>query len=142
MALDLSEQLRLVDGTLKPTEETDSLITLTQASGTNFARDFAVNAKDVPPLVDPPVQADVDANAYLNKMLSASNRMITTDSKGNQSLFLVMCSLIAKVPVVTTAMIIGASSDVWEGFVNDNIQVAIELFAGVKNEEKTAYDAL
>lgn len=150
MALSLTEQLRVIDGTLKPTLVNDVLIDLTHASGVNFARDFNVSYKQFPTseevddgqggTITNPI--NTEANAYLNKMLGASAKMITSDSKGLTSLMVVMASLIAKVNIVTAPVIEDATEAQWEGFINDHIIEALELFASVRIDEKADYTAL
>ena len=135
MALTLSEQQELTRGDIAPPQ--DSLITLTHSSGTNYARDFPVDSKQVPPLPEVPTQAEIDANSYFNKMMSAVRQMITSDSKGNTSLWLVMISQIAK--EATKAQLVGANQAAWEAFINDHIEMSMMLFAGVTKQEVIAY---
>ena len=135
MALTLSEQQELTRGDIAPPDE--SLITLTHSSGVNFARDFPVDAKIVPPLPEVPTQDEIDANNYFGKMMSAVRQMITSDSKGNQALWLVMISQIAK--VANKAQLLGASQATWELFINDHIEMSMRLFAGVTKQEVIAY---
>lgn len=142
--LNLKEQLEVQRGDLKPNSVEDKLIEITHVSGINFARDFAVTYKVFPTDDggDPAQSINTLASAYLSKMLSATNRMITADSSAIQSLNNVMASLIANENVATESVILNATLEQWEGFVNNNIHTAFELFAQVRQEEKTEYDAL
>jgi len=152
MALTLSEQLQLTANTLKPDVVNDPLIDLTHASGVNAARDFNTGYKIFPTseVIDDPdnpgnditVSINTLASGYLNKMLGATAKMIAADSKGLYSLQSVMSSLIAKVTIVTVPVIEGATEAQWEGFINDHIIEALELFAAVRIEEKAEYDSL
>ena len=152
MALNLSEQLQVIQGTLKPTSVDDLLIDLTHASGVNAARDFNTGYKLFPiiEIIDDPdnvgefisVPINTLASGYLNKMLSATAKMIAADSKGLISLMTVMASLMAELVSATPAFILGLTKDQWFGFINDNIITALELFANVRIEEKAEYDNL
>lgn len=146
MSLNLSEQLELNAGTLKPNDVSDGILELTHMAGLNAARDFNPNHKvfDTVDNTDPlnPIPINQDANQYLNKMLSATARMVITDSDGLRSLRSVMTSLIASEGVVTPSVIANATEAQWYGFINDNIMTALELFAGVKVQEKAEYDLL
>lgn len=144
MALTLSEQLQLTANTLKPDLVDDQLITLTHASGVNAARDFNTGYKifATDDGQDPPIPINQKALAYLNKMLSATAKMIAADSKGLNSLQSVMASLMAEFPAATPVFIAGLIEVQWYDFINDNIITALELFAAVRIEEKAEYDNL
>lgn len=150
MGLTLTEQLRVIDGTLKPTVISDPLISLTHASGVNAARDFNSGYKIFPTSEEvdngdgtfTTTPINTKASGYLSKMLSATAKMITSDSTGLNSLMIVMASLISKEEVVTPQVIEGATIAQWEGFINDHIKPAMELFANVRIDEKSEYDAL
>lgn len=135
MAFSLHNQLRIQSGDLKPTAVTDELIETAHASSINFARDFQVGYKDFV-AEDKPL-----ATKYLDKMLSATSKAITSDSAAKVAVMVVMASLIADKDY-TVAEIQGASESQWEGFVDDNMQTAVELFAKVRQDEKAEYDAL
>lgn len=149
--LTLSEQLKIVNDELKPDLVSDLLVDLTHASGINAARDFNPNHKtfDTVDNSDPsnPIAKNVDANAYLTKMLNATSKMISADSNGLVSLKIVMVSLISNATFsngtipITAQLIKDATKAEWEGFINDNIIKALELFAGVKVQEKTQYNS-
>ena len=143
MALNLSEQLKVQRGELKPTIVENSLIELVHAAGINYAKDFAVTYKTAANLTD------IDGNPvnplafnYVSKMLSTGNRMITSDGKALQSLSNVIAAFISSLAVATTELIEGATEQQWEDFINQKIELAFELFAQVKQEEKTDYAGL
>lgn len=140
MALNLTDQLAVSSGEISPPDTTTKLITLTQASALNFARDFAPNAKEIPTPTDVSPENEVLAYAYLSKMLSAIQKLYAAGSSGNESLLLVMSSLIAG-NSVTRAQIEAAAQEDWETFINTYIENATEQFANVRNVEKAAYDA-
>ena len=149
MALSLEEQLLVQRGELKPTAVEDSLIELVHASAINYARDFSTTYKQFDTVDGEGNPQNQKANSYLTKMLSASQRAITSDSAGRQALMVVMSSLIANVtelngqPIdVTPELIQGASAQAWESFINSRIQIAFELFANVRIDEKAEYDAI
>lgn len=156
MALNLSEQLQVISEDLKPDSVSDLLIDLTHASGVNAAISFNTGYKLFPitEVIDDPDNPGTDitvsinelASSYLNKMLRATAKMISAESGGLESLRSVMASLISNAVIgqieITAALIIGATPAEWYGFINNNIIKALELFANVRIEEKTEYDAL
>ena len=121
MSLNLSEQLELNAGTLFPNSVTDNILELTHMSGLNAARDFNTGYKIFPtseviddpdnPGTDITVSINQKAATYLNKMLSATARMVITDSDGLRSLRSVMTSLIADETQATPSVIANATED-------------------------------
>jgi len=143
MALTTTEQLDLMGNVLKPTSIGDkTLMEYAHASGLNYARDFNPSHKNFAPLGDTPTQAEKDANTYLDKMLSATAKMIISDSKSLAALNGIMASLISEVVSVTSNSIISATTSQWEGFINNNILEAIELLAGIRVQERIEYNLL
>ena len=149
MALSLKEQLLVQRLELKPTAVEDSLIELVHASAINYARDFSTTYKQFDTVDGEGNPQNQKANSYLTKMLSASQRAITSDSSGRQALMVVMSSMIANITEfngnsieITPELIQGASSEHWEQFINENIQRAFELFANVRIDEKAEYNNL
>ena len=85
MALSLEEQLLVQRLELKPTAVEDSLIELVHASAINYSRDFSTTYKQFDTVDGEGNPQNQKANIYLTKMLSASQRAITSDSAGRQS---------------------------------------------------------
>ena len=142
MALSLEEQLLVQRLELKPTAVEDSLIELVHASAINYSRDFSTTYKQFDTVDGEGNPQNQKANSYLTKMLSASQRAITSDSAGRQALMVVMSSMIADVEIATPEVIEAATSAQWEAFIDSNIQRAFELFANVRIDEKAEYDAI
>lgn len=141
MALNLAEEQKIIEGKeapFFPPSPSPALVNLSRNSAINFARDFAVGASNPEDETDPVKKAN--AQIYLDKMLNAVTRILAADSTAINSLLLVISSYIAGDPIITPTLLASATTSNWEDFVNNNIKKAIELFAGVTNVEKDAYD--
>lgn len=141
MSLSLHNQLRIQNGKLKPNAVSDALIETAHAASINFARDFQVGYKLFPTVDGEGNPINQLATSYLNKMLSATTKAITSDSSAKVAVMVVISSLVAGKDY-TVEQIEGATEAQWEGFVKINMQTAVELFANVKQEEKAEYDSL
>ena len=141
MALLLHDQLRIQNGTLKPEAVTDQLIETAHASSINFARDFQVGYKVFPTVDGEGAPINQLATAYLNKMLSATSKAISSDSAAKVAVMVVISSYIAET-VDTPEVIENLTESFWEMVIGQQMETTIELFANVRIEEKAEYDSL
>ena len=141
MSLSLHDQLRIQNGTLKPIAVSDALIETAHAASINFARDFQVGYKLFPTVDGEGNPINQLATSYLNKMLSATSKAITSDSAAKVAVMVVVSSYIAET-VDTVDVIENAPQSLWETVISGQMQTAVELFANIKQEEKAEYDSL
>lgn len=135
MALNYIEQQSLLDGTEGP--EAFTLDQLMNLAAMNFALAWRRNYTIVDAAVLP------EAAQYVARMLRLCNKLTEQGSRqpAVASLVQVMVSTIAT-SSVTMAQVQGASDNQWGGFVDSNMLASFEAVAGVRQEEKTQYDAI
>lgn len=131
MALTIPEQLDIIDGTEAPLDNT--LEELVSQIALNEAQDINDDIKSFSG-EDNPL-----ADGYRRKMLAlASTSISQTISIGNLTRLLVAIYA----DTGTIAEVQSATDAQWVTFLENNITKTFELIAGVRNAEKTAYDAI
>lgn len=144
MALNATEQLRLMSGEIKPPSNT--LDVLVHQSAFMYSKTFYDTYKDFPETdnTDPlnPVSINIEATSYRNKMRASVNRTITNRGDNIATLTRVITTIIgaSTAPVITIAALQGATDVDWSNFIFNNMEKAIEYISDVKRSEKTAYN--
>ena len=140
MALTNLEQLRIISGEISP--DSTSLDALVHQAAANYASLFYMTYNQAALAVDENGEyTDALAAAYANKILNISNRVFRAPGLEIQLVTRIMVVLIG-----STANNIGqvenATDEQWDGFVSAQIDECFELYAGVRQDEKAAYNAL
>ncbi len=141
MALTVLEEMQILKGTVGPSV---SLLDLIHQSAVGEGVDFHINYKvfDTIEIVEgEEVPINVEANSYLNKILSVIDRVYRIDNRTVNSLVKLEVSLIGD-STVTWQQVQEATDEQWETFIVDNMLRTFELLGRVLKSEKTAYDAL
>ena len=143
MALNAYEEITIINNTVSP--DATTLQELVHQIGTQFAEDFMKSYKIFPTVdnTDPenPITINALATSYLNKMLSISGRMYKVDGAAVNSLKRIVVVLLGEL-APDYQFVIDMGDDIWENFVNIVMVDAFELSSGVRQEEKTEYNAL
>ena len=133
MGLTATEQLRLINGEVKP-PETD-LLTLTHQTAFIYAKSFYDNYKEFEGGANPLAQE------YLNKMFGISDSVLhnysDTIERVNRMVVVIIGTVAADIATVEAA-----TQSQWEGFVLDQMDEALEYVSSVKRNEKAEYTSL
>ncbi len=138
MALTVLEEMQILSGDEGPSV---ILLDLIHQSAVGEGVDFHINYKvfDTVDELDEPI--NVEADSYLNKILSVIDKVYRIDNNTVNSLVKLEVSLIGD-SVVTWQQVQDATDEQWETFIVDNMLRTFELLGRVLKSEKTAYDAL
>ena len=149
MALNAYEEITIINNDVSP--DATTLQELVHQIGTQFAEDFMKSYKIFPtteviddpenPGTDITVSINQEATSYLNKMISISGRMYKVDGAAVNSLKRIVVVLLGEL-APDYQFVIDMGDDIWENFVNIVMVDAFELSSGVRQEEKTEYNAL
>ena len=138
MALTILEEMQILGGQEGPSV---ILLDLIHQSAVSEGVDFHITYKlfDIVDEFDEPI--NIEANSYLNKILSVIDRVYRIDNSTVNSLVKLEVSLIGD-SAVTFAQVQSATDEQWETFIVANMLRTFELLGRVLKSEKTAYDAL
>lgn len=143
MALTILEQLEITKGNVAP--ENYSLSEIVHQSARDFGVTFTENYNSLAlngSIVNGEfVYDNPDAAAYVNKMLNASQRAFRPRNNEIVDLQNVLITILGDM-AVTFAQVQNATDEQWATFVQGNVQKALEIITGVRQAEKTAYEAL
>lgn len=140
MANQATQILDILKGTIAP--PSNVLIDLVAQVGLLKAIAFYDAPKTVPALGETPTeqeQSDFDnATKYINKMYRVCERIIKNDT----TVFPVLNKIVATQLILeySYGALNGATDNFWETRVDNEMKRSLELFAGIKTDEKTAYD--
>jgi hypothetical protein len=143
MALTNLEQLQIISGQVAP--DSTSLDALVHQAAFNFATTFYMTYNATAfdgQLIDGEfVYNNPQAAAYANKMLNISSQVFRASGTDIQRLTRIMVVLIGNT-AATLPQVQNATDAQWDSFVGAQIDECFELFAGVRQDEKAAYNAL
>jgi len=133
MGLTATEQLKLINGEVKP-PETD-LLELTHQTAVIYAKSFYDTYKEFDGATYPLAQE------YLNKMFGVSNGLLHNYADVIDRVNRMVIVIIGDV-APSLAVVENANQTQWEGFVLDQMDEALEYVSGVKRNEKEEYMSL
>lgn len=139
MALSITEQLQIMKGEVKPGEF--SLYAFVNQIGMDAAIDFYQNAKTEATLeVIADATDKANAKSYKNKLFQIADKILKQDEATIKSLCRIIISIAGD--SLDYANVQTAQPAGWEAFIKGaNFTTAAEYLAGVRKEEKTAYNA-
>lgn len=133
MALTVSQQLQLVNGTVKPPNEL--LIVLVHQTALVKAKQIYDGYKNFDTSNFPLAQS------YLEKMLRVSDSVFRKQGDIIEQINRVLITIIGA-SSFTMQQVQAADTAAWESFLLDQIDEAFEYLSGVRKEEKIQYNSL
>lgn len=130
MALTIKEQLEIMQGEHRP--PSNLLIDVIHQIAVRHAQFFYQNYSDT--------TDDALATSYLNKILRLCDLAIKNNSVALKSLMRISVVILGN--TITINQVNSATDDQWETVLSNNITIVFELVAGIKQDEKTAYNAI
>ena len=140
MALSITEQLQIMKGEVKPGDF--SLYAFVNQIGMDAAIDYYQDAKSQA-TIDAIADATDKQNAtsYRTKLFAIADKILKQDEATLKSLCRIIISIAGETLDYTNVQ--AAQPAGWEAFIKGaNFTAACEYLAGVKTEEKNAYNAV
>lgn len=131
MALTIIEQLKLINGTLKP--PSTSLDALVHQASYNYAKSFYDTVKDT--------TGNAEADSYATKVFNVAKRVLRNE-QGVTAILTRMIITIIGASSATLAQVTAATDAQWEAFIVGQMDETFEYVGDVKKEEKLAYNAI
>ena len=132
MALTAKEELKILSGEISPSSPLiDFVHQIAMSEGVSFYSGY--KAFDG--------TTEIEAQAYLNKILNIIGNVFRVDGKTVNSLVKLIVSLIGD-SNNTYSQVDNATDTQLEAFISTNMLRTFELLSGVLKSEKTAYEAL
>lgn len=136
MALTITEQMKLIDGTVKPLS--NLLIDLIHQSAMKYGKDFSEGYTVFSIINASSVAINGDAENYVMKMLSIANRVFNADQSTVGALKRIIVTIVGS-SGVTNAQILSATDATWENTIATHMPRAFELLASVTKREIANY---
>lgn len=133
MALTIIEQLELVRGEVKPPSANITIDALVHQSAYSKSKALYDNPKDT--------TGNAEATAYLTKLYSVANRVISNDREVIKALTRMVITIIGN-SEFTYAQVSSANDNDWASFILDQTDEAMEYVANIKKSEKEAYNEI
>jgi replication fork clamp-binding protein CrfC len=135
MALSVTEQLKILNGVVRPPDIETTLTTLINQTAFVYAKTFQDGVKEFDE------QNNLLAARYKDKLLD----LVANVHQNNKNIMLSLEKQIVTILAQTTTtynQVEIASQTTWEGFILNNIDEAFEYISEIRSEEKVAYDAI
>ncbi len=133
MSLTTTDQIAILTGVEAPPSGY-GLRSYVKQTATEHAKTVLGTYKTVDPQTSPL------AKTYLDRLLNVVDFVNKRKESVFESLEAILVSLYAENGTITAVQ--NADDAGWEGFLNSNIERAFEIVSEVRQDEKTAYDAI
>lgn len=136
MALTITQQMNMINGTVKP--PSNLLIDLVHQSAMKYGKDFSEGYTVFSIVNNSSVAINANAENYVTRMLSIANRVFNADQSTVHALKRIIVTIIGS-SSITYAQVTGALDTDWESTIATHMPRAFELLAGVTKREIANY---